>query len=72
MVLNIWSYGFYVFGRPFSILCPLIRLIQVYCSKLSINETQVMEQHMFSFGIKEQLMMMLQNVNDVSKRAHLP
>ena len=26
----------------------------------------------FSFGIKEQLMMMLQNVNDVNQRAHPP
>ena len=33
----------------------------------SINETQKMEQHIFSFGIKEQLMVMLQNVNDVNK-----
>ena len=29
-----------------------------------------MEQRIFSFGIKEQLMVMLQNVNDVNKRAH--
>ena len=29
--------------------------------------TQVMEQHVFSFSIKEQLMVMLQNVNAVNK-----
>ena len=34
------------------------------------NQTQVMEQRIFSLGIKEQLMVMLQNVNDVNKRAH--
>ena len=28
-------------------------LIQVYCSKHSISETQVMEQRIFSFSIKE-------------------
>ena len=27
---------------------------------------------LLSFGIKEQLMLMLQNVNDVNKRAHPP
>ena len=32
-----------------------------------ISETQVIEQRIFSFGIKEQLMVMLQNVNDVNK-----
>ena len=46
-----------------------IIVIQVNRSKHSINETQVMEQRIFSIGIKEQLM--LQNVNDVNKRAHL-
>ena len=37
-----------------------------------INEIQVMEQLIFSFGIKEKLMVMLKNVNDVNKRAHPP
>ena len=41
--------------------------IQVNRSKHSINETQVMEQFIFSFGIKEQLVVMLQNVNDINK-----
>ena len=45
-------------------------LIQVNHSKHSNNETQVMEQLIFSFGIKEQLTVMLQNVNDINKRAH--
>ena len=47
-------------------------LLQVNHSKHSINETQVMEQLIFSFGIKEQLTVMLQNVNDINKRAHPP
>ena len=38
--------------------------MQIY---FSINETQVMEQLKFSFDFKEQLMVMLQNVNDVNK-----
>ena len=38
----------------------------------SINETQVIEQRTFSYSIKEQLMVKLQNVNDVNKRAHPP
>ena len=42
-------------------------VIQVNRSKHSINETQVMEQRKFSFGIKEQLMVILQNVNDVEQ-----
>ena len=46
-------------------------IIQVNRSKHSINETQVMEQCIFSFGIKEQLMMVLQNVN-VNKRVRPP
>ena len=50
----------------------LITIIQVNRSKHSINETYVMEQCIFSFHIKEKLMVMLQNVNDVNKRAHLP
>ena len=36
-------------------------LIQVNRSKHSINETQVLEQRVFSFGIKEQLLVRLQN-----------
>ena len=47
-------------------------LIQVNCSKHPVSETQVMEQHIFSYGIKEQLMVMLQNVNEVNKRVHQP
>ena len=43
-------------------------IIHVNRSKHSINVNQVMEQLIFSFGIKEQLMVMLQNVNDVKKR----
>ena len=39
-------------------------------ASIAISETQVMEQRIFSFGIKEQLNEMLQNVNDVNKRAH--
>ena len=42
-------------------------VIQVIVASNSINETQVMEQRIFSFGIKEQMMVMLQNVNDVNK-----
>ena len=49
-----------------------IIIIQFNRSKHSINKTQVMEQCIFSFGIKEQLMVMLQNVNDVTKRAPPP
>ena len=45
-------------------------LILVNRSKNSINETQVMEKRILYFGIKEQLVVMLQNVNDVNKRAH--
>ena len=32
-------------------------------ASISISKTQVMEQRIFSFGIKEQLTEMLQNVN---------
>ena len=46
-----------------------ITLIQVYRSKHSISETQVMEQCIFSFGIKEQLIVMLQKVNDVEQKS---
>ena len=44
-------------------------LMQVNRSKHSINETQVMEQRIFSFGIKEQLIVMLQNVNDKEQKS---
>ena len=40
-----------------------VSIIQVNLSKHSISETQVMEQRILSFGIKEQLLVMLQNVN---------
>ena len=43
--------------------------MQVNRSKHSINETQVLEQRIFSFDIKEQLMVILQNVNDVEKKS---
>ena len=46
-----------------------LNVIQVYGSKHSIKETQVMEQCIFSFGIKEQLLVMLQNVNDVEQKS---
>ena len=36
-------------------------------ASISISETQVMEQRRFSFGIKEQLTVVLQNVNEVNK-----
>ena len=54
-----------------TILSTLFRanqLIQVNRSKHSISETQVMEQRIFSFGIKEQLMLVLQNVNEVEQK----
>ena len=35
----------------------------------SISETQVMEQRILSFSIKEQLLVMLQNVNDVEQKS---
>ena len=44
-------------------------VIQVNCSKHSINETQVIEQRIFSFSIKEQLLVMLQNVNEVEQKS---
>ena len=51
----------------------VFQLIQVNLNKHFINETQVMEQQrLFSLGIKEQLLVMLQNVNDLNKRAHPP
>ena len=48
-------------------IIPAIVLIQVNRSKHSISETQVMEQRIFSFGIKEQLIVILQNVNEVEQ-----
>ena len=59
------------FGGVFQIQ-SMLPLIQVNRSEHFINETQVMEQCIFSFGIKEQLLVMLQNVKDVNKRAHPP
>ena len=47
-----------------------IRKYRLIIASISINETHVMEQRIFSFGIKEQLMRMLQNVNDANKRVH--
>ena len=44
-------------------------LIQVNRSKHSINETQVLEQRVFSFGIKEQLLVRLQNVDYVEQKS---
>ena len=44
-------------------------IIQVNHSKHSVRETQEMEQRIFSFGIKEQLVVMLQNVNDVEQKS---
>ena len=46
-----------------------ITVIQVNRGKHSINEAQVMEQRIFFFGIKEQLMLVLQNVNDVEQKS---
>ena len=46
-----------------------IQMVTVNHSKHSISETQVMEQRIFSFGIKEQLIIMLQNVNDVEQES---
>ena len=34
-----------------------------------LSMTQVMEQHIFSFGIKVQLPVMLQNVHDVEQKS---
>ena len=51
------------------ILNKQLKLRQVNHSKHSINEIQVMEQRMFSFGIKEQQVVMLQNVNDVEQKS---
>ena len=47
----------------------LKKLIQVNHSKHSVSETLVMEQRIFSFGIKEQLLVMLQNVNDIEQKS---
>ena len=48
----------------------LVRIvIQVNRSKHSISETEVMEQRFFSFGFKEQLLVMLQNVNDIEQKS---
>ena len=44
-------------------------VIQVNHSKHSISDTQVMEHRIFSFGIKEQLIVMLQNANDVEQKS---
>ena len=61
------------FGKKFKFLYQLllctIKIIQVNCSKHSVSETQVMEKRIFSFAIKEQLVVMLQNVNDVEQKS---
>ena len=44
-------------------------IIVINRSKHPINKTQVMEQRIFSFGIKEQLLVMLQNVHDVEQKS---
>ena len=45
-------------------------LIQINRSNHSVSETQVMEQHtILSFIVKEQLVVMLQNVNDVKQKS---
>ena len=35
----------------------------------SVSETQVKEQRVFPFGIKEQQVVMLQNVNDIEQKS---
>ena len=51
----------------------LVRIvIQVNRSKHSISETEVMEQRIFSFSIKEQLLVMLHSVNDIEQKSTIP
>ena len=48
----------------------LVRIvIQVNRSKHSISETEVMEQRIFSFSIKEQLLVMLHSVDDIEQKS---
>ena len=47
-------------------MCDLTKL---NCIKHSISESQVMEQRKYSFCIKEQLIVMLKNVNDVEQKS---